>query len=93
MKYDAKILARYGVTVAPIDDTLLMSYAMNAGLHNHVMDLLSERYLGHHPIEIKSLLGTGKSQITFDRVPVDDRSGVSLSHKFGGSTVCLTMSG
>ncbi len=72
MKYDAKIFARYGVDVAPIDDTLLMSYAMNAGIHNHGMDLLSERYLGHHPIEIKSLLGTGKSQITFDRVPVDD---------------------
>ena len=72
MKYDAKIFARYGVQVAPVDDTMLMSYAMNAGLHNHGMDLLSERYLGHHPIEIKSLLGTGKSQITFDRVPVDD---------------------
>ncbi len=72
MKYDAKILARYGIDVAPIDDTLLMSYAMNAGLHNHGMDILSERYLGHHPIEIKSLLGSGKSQITFDRVPVAD---------------------
>ncbi|MDJ0638366.1 MAG: DNA polymerase I [Paracoccaceae bacterium] len=72
MKYDAKIFARYGVNVAPIDDTLLMSYAMNAGLHNHGMDVLSERYLGHHPIEIKTLLGTGKSQITFDRVPLED---------------------
>ncbi|MEM6386168.1 MAG: DNA polymerase I [Pseudomonadota bacterium] len=72
MKYDAKILARYGIKVAPIDDTMLMSYAMHAGLHNHSMDGLSERYLNHHPIEIKSLLGTGKSQITFDRVPVDD---------------------
>ncbi len=72
MKYDAKILARYGVNVAPIDDTLLMSYAMHAGLHNHGMDILSERYLGHHPIEIKSLLGSGKNQITFDRVAIDD---------------------
>jgi len=72
MKYDAKIFARYGVNIAPIDDTMLMSYAMNAGLHNHGMDQLSERYLEHHPIEIKSLLGTGKSQITFDRVGVDD---------------------
>jgi DNA polymerase I len=72
MKYDAKIFARHGISVAPIDDTMLMSYAMNAGLHNHGMDLLSERYLKHHPIEIKSLLGSGKSQVTFDRVPVDD---------------------
>ena len=72
MKYDAKIFARYGVNVAPIDDTMLMSYAMNAGLHNHGMGQLSERYLEHHPIEIKSLLGSGKSQITFDRVGVED---------------------
>jgi DNA polymerase-1 len=72
MKYDAKIFARIGVNVAPIDDTMLMSYAMHGGLHNHGMDLLSERYLGHNPIPIKSLLGAGKSQITFDRVPIDD---------------------
>ena len=72
MKYDAKIFARYGVAVAPIADTMLMSYAMHGGLHNHGMDLLSERYLGHRPIEIKSLLGSGKSAITFDRVPLAD---------------------
>ncbi|MBK1635520.1 DNA polymerase I [Rhodovulum adriaticum] len=72
MKYDAKVLARYGVQVAPIDDTMLMSYAMNAGLHGHSMDTLSERYLEHDPIPIKSLLGSGKSAITFDRVPIDE---------------------
>ena len=72
MKYDAKIFARYGVAVAPIDDTMLMSYAMHAGLHNHGMDVLSERYLGHQPIPIKPLLGSGKSAITFDRVAIDD---------------------
>ncbi|NNE89836.1 MAG: DNA polymerase I, partial [Silicimonas sp.] len=72
MKYDAKIFARLGIEVAPIDDTLLLSYAMYAGLHNHGMDLLSERYLGHHPIEIKTLIGSGKSQITFDKVQISD---------------------
>jgi len=71
MKYDWKIFARHGIRIAPFDDTMLMSYAMHAGLHNHGMDLLSERYLGHEPIEIKSLLGSGKSALTFDRVPVD----------------------
>jgi DNA polymerase-1 len=71
MKYDAKILARYGIDVAPIDDTMLMSYAMHAGEHGHGMDTLSERYLGHTPIPIKPLLGSGKSAITFDRVPID----------------------
>ncbi|WP_394181833.1 DNA polymerase I [Yoonia maritima] len=72
MKYDSKIFARLGIAVAPIDDTMLMSYAMNAGVHNHGMDVLSERYLGHTPIPIKPLLGTGKSAITFDRVPIAD---------------------
>ena len=72
MKYDAKIFARVGINVAPIDDTMLMSYAMNAGSHGHGMDTLSERYLGHTPIPIKPLLGTGKSAKTFDRVPVDE---------------------
>ncbi len=72
MKYDAKIFALRGIDVAPIDDTMLMSYAMHAGLHGHGMDTLSDRYLDHRPIEIRTLLGSGKSQITFDRVPVDD---------------------
>jgi DNA polymerase-1 len=71
-KYDAKILSRVGIDIAPIDDTMLMSYALHAGLHTHGMDTLAERYLDHVPVPIKSLLGGGKSAITFDRVPVDD---------------------
>jgi DNA polymerase-1 len=72
MKYDTKIFAGLGIDVAPIDDTMLMSYAMHGGLHNHGMDALSERYLNHTPIPIKPLLGTGKSAITFDRVPIEE---------------------
>ena len=71
-KYDCKILSRYGITVAPIDDTMLLSYALHAGLHGHGMDTLSERYLSHTPIPIKSLLGSGKSAITFDKVPLEE---------------------
>jgi DNA polymerase-1 len=72
MKYDAKIFAQIGITVTPFDDTMLMSYAQHAGLHNHGMDALSERYLNHTPIPIKPLLGAGKSAITFDKVPLDE---------------------
>ena len=72
MKYDAKILARYGVDIASIDDTMLLSYALHGGLHNHGMDGLSERYLEHTPIPIKPLLGSGKSAITFDRVSIEE---------------------
>jgi DNA polymerase-1 len=72
IKYDAKIFANYDIAINPIDDTMLMSYALHGGLHGHGMDALSERYLNHEPISIKSLLGTGKSATTFDRVPVDE---------------------
>lgn len=71
MKYDWKIFARRGIRIAPFDDTMLMSYAMFSGLHGHGMDALSEEYLHHRPIPIKELIGTGKAQITFDKVPVD----------------------
>ena len=72
MKYDAKIFARYGVNVAPMDDTMLISYALHGGLHGHGMDTLSERYLAHETIPIKPLLGSGKSAITFDKVSIND---------------------
>jgi DNA polymerase-1 len=72
IKYDWKIMARVGVTVAPIEDTMLMSYTMHAGLHGHGMDTLSQTYLGHVPIPIKPLLGSGKSAITFDYVAIDN---------------------
>jgi len=71
MKYDWKIFARHGIHIAPFDDTMLLSYAMHAGLHTHGMDELSDRLLGHQPIPIKTLLGAGKSQITFDKVAID----------------------
>ncbi len=72
VKYDAKVLAGYGITMAPFDDTMLMSYALHAGLHGHGMDTLSEEYLSHKPIPIKDLIGSGKSARTFDLVPIDD---------------------
>ena len=72
MKYDTKIFAQLGIDVAPIDDTMLMSYVMHGGLHNHGMDALSERYLNHILLPIKPLLGSGKSAKTFDAVPLVD---------------------
>ncbi|PCH98851.1 MAG: DNA polymerase I [Rhodobacteraceae bacterium] len=72
MKYDVKIMSRYDVEMAPVDDTMLLSYALNGGKHNHGMDALAERYLDHKAISIKTLLGTGKSAITFDYVPIED---------------------
>ncbi len=71
IKYDYVILARYGIAIAPIDDTMLLSYALDAGLHGHGMDELSDKFIGHRPIAFKDVVGTGKKQITFDLVPID----------------------
>ena len=71
IKYDWKILARHGIRMAPIEDTMLMSYALGSDLFSHGMDGLAERVLGHKTQPIKDLIGTGKAQITFDQVPID----------------------
>ncbi len=70
MKYDWLLLKRYGIDVAPFDDTMLISYAFEAGRRAHGMDELAKRYLGHTPIAYKEVAGSGKSQVTFDLVDV-----------------------
>ena len=70
-KYDLSVFSRYGINVAPYDDTMLQSYVLHAGMHGHGMDELSERFIGHTPIAFKDVCGTGKKQITFDLVPLD----------------------
>lgn len=71
LKYDVTVLNRYDIRLAPIDDTILLSFALHAGQHNHGMDDLSERYFQHTCLSFKDVCGTGKKQITFDRVPLD----------------------
>ena len=71
IKYDMLVLAKYGVRIAPIDDTMLLSYALDAGRYTHGMDALSERYLGHKPIAYDEVTGTGRARITFAEVPLD----------------------
>jgi DNA polymerase-1 len=71
LKYDIAVLRRYGISVSPIDDTMLMSYILDGGSHGHGMDELAELHLGHTTIKFKEVAGTGKSQTTFDFVPLD----------------------
>ncbi|MDP7600001.1 MAG: DNA polymerase, partial [Rhodospirillales bacterium] len=71
MKYDAEIFARYGITIAPVDDTMLISYVLEGGLHGHGMDDLAELHLDHQTIKFKEVAGTGKAQVTFDKVLLD----------------------
>ena len=70
LKYDYVIFRQRGITVLPFDDTMLMSYVLEAGLHGHGMDELSELHLGIKPISFSDVAGKGKEKVTFDRVPV-----------------------
>lgn len=71
MKFDWLVLSRYGIEVGPFDDTMLLSYVVDAGRSKHGMDALSQNLLGHTPIPFKEVAGSGKSMITFDKVPID----------------------
>jgi len=75
-KYDLNVLARYDVPVHPIEDTMVISFALDAGRGEgmgggHGMDELSQRHLGHTPIAFKDVCGTGKKAIPFGDVPLD----------------------
>jgi DNA polymerase-1 len=68
-KYDLAVLSRHGIEVAPIEDTMLISFVLEAGLHkSHGMDELSKRWLEHEPIAFKTVAGTGKAQKSFKYV-------------------------
>ena len=71
IKFDYKILLKYSVSIRSYEDTMLMSYSLNAGLHRHNLDLLSERFLHHNPIKIESLIGIGKNKKTFSEIAID----------------------
>ena len=76
-KYDLNVLAREGIMVTPIDDTMIISFALDAGRGEsgigggHGMDELAERHLGHTCISFKELCGTGRKAIPFAEVPLD----------------------
>ncbi|GAA0553146.1 DNA polymerase-1 [Rhizomicrobium palustre] len=71
-KYDFTIFQQRGIRVTPIDDTMLMSYVLDAGLHGHGMDELSELHFQHKPISFSEVAGKGKDKITFDCVPIPE---------------------
>jgi DNA polymerase I len=74
-KYDLEVLARAEnggcADISPIDDTMMLSYTMEAGRHGHGMDELSVLHLGHQPITFDEVTGTGKARLPFSEVPLD----------------------
>jgi DNA polymerase-1 len=72
LKYDYLIFLVRGIRVAPYDDTMLMSYVLDGGLHGHGMDELSELHLTHTPIPFGEVAGKGKEKVTFDSVAIKE---------------------
>ena len=75
-KYDLNVMARYGIAVGPLDDTMVMSFDLDAGrsedgIGGHGMDELATRHLGHTTLAFKDVCGTGKKAIPFGEVPLD----------------------
>ncbi|MBY0611978.1 MAG: DNA polymerase I [Beijerinckiaceae bacterium] len=71
IKFDWLVFAQHDIIVAPYDDTMLMSYALDAGKNGHGMDELSEIWLSHKPVAFKEVAGSGKTFKTFDYVALD----------------------
>jgi DNA polymerase-1 len=71
IKFDALVLSNRGVDITPIDDTLLLSYCLRAGAGRHGMDALAKELLNYETVSFESVVGKGKHQLTFDRVPLD----------------------
>ena len=68
IKYDLIIFKKYGINIEPIEDTMLLSYTLDAGNNRHNMDVLSELHLGHKTISYKDVVGSGKKQLNFSEV-------------------------
>ena len=71
IKYDIAVLKRYKIDVVSFEDTMLMSYINDAGNHRHGMDELAKVHFNRDTIKFKDVVGTGKSQITFDYVEIE----------------------
>ena len=71
IKFDYILFYHRGIDINSMEDTMLMSYVLDAGKNRHNMDTLSEIHLGHKTIKFKDLVGTGKKQINFSEVELD----------------------
>jgi len=70
-KFDAEVFAQHGIALSPVDDTMLLSYVLEGGLHGHGLDDLAQLHLGRTNIKYADVAGKGKTQIGFAEVPLD----------------------
>ena len=80
VKYDIVVMSRHGIDIAPFDDTMLISYVLDAGTGHHTLAALSEKWLGHATTPLKDLAGSGRSFVGFDQVDIDRATAYAASH-------------
>ena len=71
IKFDFIILKQNGIEINPIEDTMLISYTLDAGINRHNLDVLSQIHLNHKTIPYKELVGTGKNKLNFSDIALD----------------------
>ncbi|MBA3813139.1 MAG: DNA polymerase I [Alphaproteobacteria bacterium] len=71
IKYDALVLKKYGIDISPVEDTMVLSYILEGAKHGHGMDELASLYLDYNTIKYQDVVGSGRSQVTFDKVPLE----------------------
>lgn len=74
IKFDLNVMRQHGIDIRPVDDTMLISYVLDAGRNGHGMDELSTLHLHHRPIPFAEVAGKGKAMVTFDRIEIDKAS-------------------
>ena len=87
LKYDWVMFQKAGISVAPYDDTLVMSFDLDAGRSNHGLDELAQAHFEHECISFKSVCGVGAKQISFDKVPLD----VATEYAAEDADICLRL--
>ena len=80
LKYDLQIFALRNIELAPCDDTMLISYVLDAGRSNHGIEQLAQRYFDHATIDANEIMGSGKSRVTFDCVEIDKAAVFAAEH-------------
>jgi DNA polymerase-1 len=73
-KYDGLVLQKYGISIAPYDDTMLISYSIGSGGIRHNLDALAKNYLSHNALSFKEIAGTGKNQKVFNEIDISTAS-------------------
>ncbi|TRD01605.1 DNA polymerase I [Mesorhizobium sp. WSM4303] len=79
-KYDIVVMSRHGIDIAPFDDTMLISYVLDAGTGHHTLASLADKWLGHATTPLKELAGSGRSSIGFEQVDIERATTYAAGH-------------